>query len=869
MKIKTVSFILLLVISPLLVKAQTVTIKIDDKPVSEILAILSEHYDVFFSFSSNSLNSTRTSINVQNQPLSKVLQLLLEPLNLRAVKSKNNYYSIQPGLRRVVLKITEKENNTPVSYATVRSEASKRGQLANYHGYTVLTVDPSLDSTLVIQCMGFAKRVIALSDLPDDTLIIEMEVEALMLSEIIIEYHNEVITLKNFSEVKLYPEKMKVLPGLAEADVLLSVQMIPGVESNDETASSINVRSGGKEELLTYWDRIPIYHQSHFFGTLTSFIPNTSQEITVYKNYIPSFFTGATSGLLDIKVYDSIPSKASIYGNSNFTHTDLTIRAPLSDKVGLLLAGRLSYTNQFNSPFFRAQSDKLFEGKLDSDFLEEGEDNSDETFHEEQEETFLSYNDINAKLIVKPSKNDYISISGLISLDNFEHDISNDELFSNLRTNKVRFYGLNSYYSRNWTQKLSSKLSASQSIYEVEHLDELHEMEDDDEELFLTEISNGLNNLELKASLNYSGTKNTGISLGYQFNSYANFLNFIEENEFEKDIVDTLETTLIAHGAFISYKHTLYDKISITPELRIDRYSDLDVTLLNPVFNLNCQLFPSIFGKISYGHYAQLTRNLNESQLSASNVSQGLWLLADDDEIAMLRSKQLTIGVVYEQRGLLIDMDWYLKNTSGLSLINQFESNEDIAFLDFSNGIAQTMGLDLMIKKKFGRYQTWLSYTLSKTENVFKEWQKEPFYSALDRPQQLRWAHNYYFDQFELSLSIHIKSGTPYSRPDRIEEEVANDETFYKLVYDDINDYRLPVYHRMDFSVWYKFPRRNRKINGLVGLSIQNLYNRKNIWKRLYYIDDLHDDEDKPLVVEEERLFLRFSPNLSLKINFN
>ena len=61
---------------------------------------------------------------------------------------------------------------------------------------------------------------------------------------------------------------MEVLPGLSERDVLLTAQILAGINSNDETASGLNIRGSSRDNTFIYWNDIPIYQSAHYFGIL-------------------------------------------------------------------------------------------------------------------------------------------------------------------------------------------------------------------------------------------------------------------------------------------------------------------------------------------------------------------------------------------------------------------------------------------------------------------------------------------------------------------------------------------------------------------------------------------------------------------------
>lgn len=847
-------------------QGQSINYQAQDKELSVILNEISEEYGLFFSYPSELLAGKRTSIQAKELSPEQFLKKLLSPFHLQAKKSKESYYFIQKAKRKVLLRIYDVSTREALAYATVNILQSQRGAYADGQGRAMLSFDPGKETPILIRHIGYQNRELKLSESTPDTLWVEMTLDEVALEEVVIEYTNTAITLKEASLFHLRPSEMKVLPGLPEADVLLSVQMLPGFGSNDETASGINVRGGGKDEMLVYWDRIPIYQQAHFFGTLTSFIPSTVEDITAYKNFIPTSFTGATSGLLDISLADSIPDVPQVISNSNFTHADLMLHVPIKQRISLMLGGRLSYNNQFASPTYLSHQSKLFDGSRQEDILNDlNADIREELELDINDIIDLSYNDLNAKLIADLSPKDYLSISAMYNQDIFFLNAQAEESPTlTERSHDVSFRGLNILYNRNWSDSWQSQLSFSSADYYMTNAD-IGEFESG-EPSYQTTITNALKNTELKAALTYTGWEHATLEAGYQFNDYENFLDFLEENAFEENFQDTLESFQQAHGAYLRYHYSYSDKIDFQPQIRMDYFPSLEQTVVNPVLNIQYQALSRLWLKASYGRYAQALRSLREGDLDVTNVSESVWLLADDDDLSLLRSQQLSIGGLYSQKGWLVDLDLYWKQTDGLNALNQFQDNEEF---DFAQGNSQAIGMDLMIKKSFGSYQSWLSYSLSHVENTFEELQNDAFPSSFDRPHQFRWVHNVYKGPFEFSLGWTLKTGTPYTPPQGIQEIMEpNGDVFHEIIYQDINNDRLPYYHRMDLSVWYKFNNPTGAFNGLIGFSIQNLYNRENVWKRFYYLEDVNGD-DQPEIVEEERYFLGFTPNLSLKLSFN
>ncbi len=78
-----------------------------------------------------------------------------------------------------------------------------------------------------------------------------------------------------------------------------------------------------------------------------------------------------------------------------------------------------------------------------------------------------------------------------------------------------------------------------------------------------------------------------------------------------------------------------------------------------------------------------------------------------------------------------------------------------------------------------------------------------------------------------------------------------------------INTGQLPIYHRLDFSSTYNFKMSKRnKLRGKVGLSIRNIYNRRNLIGLEYRGNNSLDDPIKVI----ERYSLGITPNLMFRL---
>jgi hypothetical protein len=151
----------------------------------------------------------------------------------------------------------------------------------------------------------------------------------------------------------------------------------------------------------------------------------------------------------------------------------------------------------------------------------------------------------------------------------------------------------------------------------------------------------------------------------------------------------------------------------------------------------------------------------------------------------------------------------------------------------FGNGTAY--GAEFFINKTQGKFSGWIGYTLSWTNQKFAQLNNgETFPAKYDRRHDISVVGSYTFNKrWTLSSVFVYGSGNAITLP----------TAFYLIdgkivqLFSKINAYRLPAYHRLDFSATYT-PQHTkpRRWQGSWTLSVYNVYNRKNPY--FLYVDN-------------------------------
>jgi len=147
------------------------------------------------------------------------------------------------------------------------------------------------------------------------------------------------------STQKLDIKTISKLPSfLGEADVIKSIQTLPGVSTVGEGASGFNVRGGSVGQSLVLLDEAPVYNSSHLLGFFSVFNPDAVKDVKLIKGGIPSRYGGRIASILDIRMKEGNSKKFATQGGIGTIFSRLAIEAPIiKDKASFIVAGRRSY----------------------------------------------------------------------------------------------------------------------------------------------------------------------------------------------------------------------------------------------------------------------------------------------------------------------------------------------------------------------------------------------------------------------------------------------------------------------------------------------------------------------------------------------
>jgi hypothetical protein len=744
----------------------------------------------------------------------------------------------------IFLKLLEAKHSITFSYAD-----------ANLKGKTILvpTTELSLDeiliylserSELTFQRLGDRVLVIKKSKKNNSSL---NSFKTQFLEEVLVtNYLTKGVTLSNDGTTSIKPETFGILPGLIEPDVLQTIQALPGVQSIEERVSSVNIRGGTHDQNLILWDGIKMYQSGHFFGLISAFNPYLTKNVLVSKNGTSAIYGDGVSGIVDMRASNNISKEASGGGGFNLINADIYAKIPINKKLEFQVSGRRSLTDIIATPTYEQYSKRMFQ---DTDVISS---QSDEDFY---------FYDATLKVLYDITKKDKIRANFLNvnnDLQYKEQTVVNDrdeELNSMLRQQNL---ASSVEYLKDWNNRFKTSFQVYLSKYDLEATN--HDITNNQRLIQKNEVyDNGI-----KAKLEYDFNDNLQLQTGYQFAEVGvSNLEDVNNPPFRSYIKKVIRTnSLFSELSFRSNSYNTIAKFGVRGNY-FDKFSTI---LIEPRLTFNQRFFNYFMFEVLGEMKSQTTSQIIDLQNDFLGIEKRRWVLSNNNDeviiedgraiqpVPIIQSKQLSTGIRYNQNGLLVSAEGYVKKVDGITTRSQGFQNQ----FQFENKIGsyQIRGLDFLINKQFENGSTWLSYSYSKNDYEFPTLNSgKKFPNNIDTRHALTFAGTYFYKSFKFALGANWRTGKPYTTYNQT-TPILNNEINYNTP----NNANLKDYVRTDFSMTYTFKVANAT-NAIAGFSLWNVLNRKNVINTYYTLDN------EGAISKVENLSLGITPNFSFRLS--
>lgn len=611
--------------------------------------------------------------------------------------------------------ITDKASGETLIGAGVLTEGA--GAATNNYGFYTLTIPQGKHLTLRYSYVGYDDATVTLDLLRDTTINVALKANTEIKEAVVSAQRESGIMATKMSAIEIPMNMIKNTPVLfGEADVLKTIQLMPGVQSGAEGFSGIYVRGGGPDENLLLLDGISLYNAEHMLGLFSIFQPEAVKKVTLYKGSFPARYGGRTSSIIDVRTND---------GNLHETHGTVGVGV-LCDKFhleGPIAKGRTAY-----SISARGMHTFLFDGILRAAKVPAN----------------YYFFDMNGKLTHRFSDRDRLFLNAYYGRDIF-HFMEEDEYEITGGSNEYRKYDDKTHIrwgnlltSARWNHVFNGRLFSNATVaftdYRMRMGYTTSEKSQDTEYFYKYKFDygSGIRDLTAKIDFDYTPAPRHIIKFGGEYVNHAyipeTYTTVEKENDKGQMVTDTTytnkkEKNRLGHemSFYIEDDFTVGGWLTLNPGVHLAMFLTSGRTYWSPEPRMSAKVDfgKGVSVKAAYSRMAQYVHLLSSAQIT---LPIDLWVPITKN-IRPVTADQYSLGLYYNGlpgwefsvEGYWKDMHNVLEYKDGVSFMASSQSWEDNVVM----GDGRAYGVEVFIQKTIGKTTGWLGYTLAKSDRVF------------------------------------------------------------------------------------------------------------------------------------------------------
>ncbi len=719
--------------------------------------------------------------------------------------------------------------------AVIRVRALNLSTYSNNYGFYSISL-PEGKHEIEISYVGYATKEEEIEVNSSKRHNFELVSNSSVIEEIVVtgKKEDDHVTSAQMGTLKFSMEELKNIPVLfGEKDVLKSIQLLPGVSSGGEGSANFYVRGGGGDQNLILLDEATVYNASHLMGFFSTFNSDAIKDANLYKGGIPAQYGGRISSVMDISMLDGNNKKFSAEGGIGLIASRLKLEGPIvKDKSSFMISGRRTYADLFLkfSSDDRAKRSKLY------------------------------FYDLNAKFNYKLNDRNTIYLSGYFGKD----DLGYSDLFA--------FDWGNSTATVRWNSIINSQLFSNTSLIYSDFAYHVNVNSDDSK----FRIASKIRNLNLKQDFSYYSNDNSTIRFGVNLlrqEIRPASISAVDESDINSITIESRQG--VEASAYISHDWKPFEKLSLIYGLRL---SDFMVMGPGTFYEFNEEgdaTSESYYGSGIAKHYFNIEPRLslsyafnssNSIKASFNRMTQNLHQLTNTT--ASLPTDQYMVSSMnvkpqISDQAALGYFRNFRDNTYEFSIETYYKFMDNQ--IDFRNGadlqankqlegellygIGRSYGAEFLMRKKKGKLNGWISYTLSKSERQFDQINDGTWFNARqDRTHDVSLVGIYQMSKkWTLGATFVYYTGNAITFPSG--KYLIDGRTMF--YYEERNGYRMPDYHRLDLSLTYEPKNERKKFHSSWVFGVYNAYNRKNA-----YVIDFRENKENANITEAYKIAL-------------
>lgn len=723
---------------------------------------------------------------------------------------------------------------------------SKITAVSNEYGFFSITA-PAGDYKLLIGYVGYDldKRSVSLNK--NIQLKVSLIPQNSNLDEVVIsdKRNEEHVRSAKMGVEKLSMQEIAHVPVIfGERDLIKVVQLLPGVKSAGEGNSGFFVRGGAADQNLVLLDEAVIYNPSHLLGFFSTFNSDAIKDVTLYKGNTPAQYGSRLSSVMDVRMNDGNNQRISVNGGIGIIASRLTVEGPIvKNKGSFLISARRTYADLF----LKASSDTVVN------------------------KSALYFYDLNLKANYQLGEHDKIYLSGYLGQDK----LALGDLFGIDWGNKTG--------TLRWNHQFGPKLFSNTSLI---YSDYKYNIDLNSSQSFKGHIASQIRDLNFKEEFSfYPNAKNTwrmGINSVYHTirpGEYSGQITLDDQafthswenaayvhNEWRPSNTLKIEYGLRASGFSVlggaNNYYTLNESGSILDTLNYPKNKIIKTYVnLEPRVSASLQISTSSSLKAAYARNTQPIHQLSSSAVSSPTDK---WVSTNNiikpeiaDQVSFGFFKNLAENnYEFSVESYYKRMQHQVDYRDGANVRSNDAIEPQLLF-----GTGRAYGVELLLRKKAGRFTGWVGYTFSRTEKQIDGINDNAWYPARqDRTHDISIVGMYDLSsKWSLSATFVYYTGNAVTFPSG-KYYVDNQVVF---LYTDRNAYRMPAYHRLDLSANWKLATR-KNFSSELALGLYNAYGRANAYAITFR--DNPDDRSRTQAVQTS--LFKFVPSVSYNFKY-
>ncbi|MAY83305.1 MAG: TonB-dependent receptor [Flavobacteriales bacterium] len=723
--------------------------------------------------------------------------------------------------------VYEKETGEPAIYVNVFLKGTTIGATTDDNGFFNLTKVPLGKYTVLATTIGFDTATASVNLTKDG----QIQDFKLFISESSVELDvvtisaekQEAQTTVQMSVAKLTPKEIKKMPAIGgDPDLAQYLQVLPGVVFTGDQGGQLYIRGGSPIQNMVLLDGMIIYNPFHSIGLFSVFDTDILRTADVYTGGFGAEFGGRISSVMDIKTKDGNKQRLSGKIGATTFGSDILLEGPIS------------------KPKTQRGGSKSFILSAKTSYM----DRTSESIYSYIDEPGLPYN--------------FTDLYGKISLSGSNGSKVN--FFGFNYTDRVDFPGVAAFEWDQYGAGTNFVLIPARSTTLIDGTIAYTSYETSAQEDEVTAAARDRRSLinGFNANMNFTNFNGDNESkFGFSI------LGFTTDFQFTNSVAQTISqrqnTTEIA--GYLQYKFN-FGRVVLEPSFRMHYYASLSTFSPEPRLGFKVNITDDFRIKGAGGFYSQNLLSAT-SDRDVVNLFYGFLSGPDNlqDEITLedgstkslndqlQKARHAIIGFEYDlSRNINLNVEGYYKWFTQLTNVNRnklYEDNSansdqpDVLKKDFIVETGDAYGVDVTLKYDRKNLSLYAVYSISKVVR----WDGiQEYFPVFDRRHNVNLVGSYSFGEgllWTFDARWNMGSGFPLTQTTGFYElltfQGAIDQNYVSqngelgIRYGELNDGRLPFYHRFDLSLKRKFVLSEHSILDAT-VSVTNVYNRENIF---------------------------------------